>query len=306
MRALAILCLLAGVARAGHSTVVVMSDPELGSALQVALQGRGIAIATVPRPGGALRLERAAAAQRAAIDFGADAAVWIDLDVGSVEVCAVSSDGRYFRHAPLPDESPRVVAAIATSLLDELLAPPEANAPHVAVDVHVDVGGAPAPLAGPPAVIAGPPQVVAAAAPLPARGLHEREALLGFGVQVSPVTAAAELSLSFPVNEAYRFAFVGGLGELVWDSDHDLVYMGAAEVRHVGLGVRHLDLGVQAGVAYADEGSSGTLAFLGLPLRYAFDSPSGELTVAFVPVIASDGRDTVPGAYATLGWELPL
>src|SRR5438128_893957 len=139
MRALIILLLLAGVAHAGHSTVVVMTDPELGSALQSALSGRGVAIATVQKPGGALRLERAAAAQRAAIEFGADAALWIDLDIGSVEVCAVSSDGRYFRHAPLPDGSPRVFAAIATSLLDELLAPPEAGAPQIAVNVDVHV-----------------------------------------------------------------------------------------------------------------------------------------------------------------------
>ena len=304
MRALAILILLAGVAHAGHSTVVVMSDPEVGAALQGALSGRGVAIATVPKPGGALRLERAAAAQRAAIDFGADAAVWIDFDIGSVEVCAVSSDGRYFRHAPLPDESPRVVAAIATSLLDELLAPPEAAMPHVAVDVHVDVSGVPAPVAGPAVVVAGPP-MVAAAAPLPARGLHEHQALLGLAVQVSPVTAGAELSLSFPLSEAYRFAVIGGAGEAIWDSDHDVVFMGAAEVRHVGLGVSHLDLGVQTGVAVADE-SNGTIAFLGLPLRYAFDGPSGELTVAFVPLFATDGRELVPGAYATLGWELPL
>ena len=59
-------------------------------------------------------------------------ASWIDAN----DVCVVSADGAYFRHTPLPaDASPRVFAAIATSLLDELLAPPTVN-----VDVNVDIG----------------------------------------------------------------------------------------------------------------------------------------------------------------------
>src|SRR5437763_8351889 len=126
-------------AYAGHSTVVVMTDParagELGSALQLALSGRSVAIASMPPPGGVLRLDRAAAAQRAAVHLGADAALWIDLAPDATEVCAVSSDGRYFRHAPLAEPSSRAFAAIATSLLDELLAPPEG----VNVDVSVSV-----------------------------------------------------------------------------------------------------------------------------------------------------------------------
>ena len=295
--------LLTGVAHAGHSTVVVMSDPELGSALQVALSGRGVAIATVSKPGGALRLERAAAAQRAAIDFGADAAVWVDFDVGAVEVCAVSSDGRYFRHAPLPDESPRVFAAIATSLLDELVAPPEAGVPQVAVnvDVHVNTPGPAGPI-DPFAAPGAPPGIVAT--PFEPR-LHTDHALLGIGVQVSPVSAMAEVQISFPISPAYRFALLGGLGELTMDHDHDLIGMGALELRHVGLGIQHFDLGMQAGVAVADE-PDGTIVFAGLPLRYTWDGPGGGLQLALVPVIATDGHDTIPGAYATLGWELPL
>ena len=56
----------------------------------------------------------------AALAVGADAALIDDRDV-----CVVSADGRSFRHAPLGDASPRMFAAVATSLLDELIAPPE-------------------------------------------------------------------------------------------------------------------------------------------------------------------------------------
>ena len=124
---------------ASASTVVVLSDPgnapALGSALQVMLAGRGVAIATLPAPQGGLRLDRAASAQHAALSFNADAALWIYSDAGATEVCAVSADGRYFRHAPLPvgeGDTPRMFAAIATSLLDELLSPDVVD-----VDVHV-------------------------------------------------------------------------------------------------------------------------------------------------------------------------
>src|SRR5262249_55327398 len=64
--------------------------------------------------------------------------------------CAVSADGRYFRQSQLPEGSPRMFATIATSLLDELLAPPEGDL-AINVDVQVNVGGQPvATLPGPP------------------------------------------------------------------------------------------------------------------------------------------------------------
>src|SRR5580698_3979074 len=126
-----------GVAHAGRTTIVVMADPtragELDSALQVTLAERDVVIASARAPEGALRLARAAVAQRVAVSLGADAALWIDHEAESIEVCVVSPDGSYFRHAPIATEAPRAFAEIAASLLDELFAPPGV------VNVHVDV-----------------------------------------------------------------------------------------------------------------------------------------------------------------------
>src|SRR6476659_2221923 len=107
--------LLAAVTTAHAERVVLLADPgqgaELHSALQVALVG--VEITDMAPPQGPLRLDRAASAQRVAVSVGADAAVWIDGEAN--DVCAVSADGRSFRHAPLPqDPRARVFAAIAT------------------------------------------------------------------------------------------------------------------------------------------------------------------------------------------------
>jgi hypothetical protein len=133
MRTLVVLCILASVpARAG--TIVVMEDnADLGAALEVALANRPVEVVLVSAPSGQLRLDRAASAQRAALEASADAAVWIDFEgLETIEVCALSADGQHFRHAPITEVSPRIFAAVATSLLDELVAPPE-------LDVHVNV-----------------------------------------------------------------------------------------------------------------------------------------------------------------------
>src|ERR1051326_1980950 len=98
---LLVLCVAAATAHAG-TRVVLFTDPADAGALQVALAGRGTEIATLPAPDGALRLDRAAAVQRGAMDARAVAGVWIESDPGATEVCVVSSDGKLFRHAPLP------------------------------------------------------------------------------------------------------------------------------------------------------------------------------------------------------------
>ena len=139
MRALtiSIVVAMAGAAHAG-TRIVVMTDPDDAAALQVALAGRGAEVAPLPEPEGALRFDRAAAAQRTAVAQQATAAVWIEQDPGTAEVCVVSADGRVLRNAPLPIDvgSPRVFAAIAVSLLDELLTPP--------IEVHVELAPMPA------------------------------------------------------------------------------------------------------------------------------------------------------------------
>jgi hypothetical protein len=121
-----------------ESRIALMAndEPELHAALQVVLGGRDFAIVDLPPPDGPLSLDRAAEVQRSALRVRAGAGIWIEYDAGDAEVWVVSVSGRYIRHAPLPAGSgPRVFAAIATSLLDELLAPPEAV---TVLDDHVE------------------------------------------------------------------------------------------------------------------------------------------------------------------------
>lgn len=289
---------------ASASTVVVLSDPQnapaLGSALQVTLAGRGVAIATLPAPDGALRMDRAAAAQHAAISFNADAALWIDRDVDATEVCVVSADGRFFRHAPLPvgeGDTPRMFAAIATSLLDELLSsePP----PAVDVDVHVHVGPSGAPSVTP--VIA---QQAFVPQPLESRA-HMNETLVEVGPMISPLSYGAEFGVTFPVGDAFRLGAAGGLSVLPGDANHIL---GDAEVelRHVGRGRHHFDVGPVAGGAELLDHNDAAVVFAGARLAYAWERASSNTSVSLVPLITHSGNDTFPGIYASLRWGFGL
>jgi hypothetical protein len=124
-RTLVLLLALGSSVADANSRVVVMTDADDAAAVQVALAGRGIDIQIVAAPQGDLRLDRAAAAERAAVEQHAAAAVWIDAVPGSTTACVVSADGEVFRDAPLPlvEGSPRMFAAIAVSLLDEVFTP---------------------------------------------------------------------------------------------------------------------------------------------------------------------------------------
>jgi hypothetical protein len=312
---------LATAAEAGHSTVVVMSDPaqvgELGAALQVALAGRGYAIASSAQPSGPLRLDRAAAAQRAAVELDADAALWIDHEPGSTEVCAVSADGRVFRHVPISgdagDSSPRMFAAVATSLIDELVSPPESAT--VGVDVHVDIEAtAPpgievprAPSALPPLGVA-PANTVISAATMPVRA---HRTLMEVGAMVSPYSAGLEAEIAWPLSPAYRVGVMAG-GELLLANSHKVpVYNGAVELRRVSEGTHHFDLGFLGGFAYTQEQLSDftrehKIVYGGLRLSYTWEAGSSGISVSLVPLVGSDGKDTVPVAYGAVRWELPL
>jgi len=305
---------------ASASTVVVLSDPgnapALGSALQVTLAGRGVAIATLPAPEGGLRLDRAASAQHAALSFNADAALWIDSDAGATEVCAVSADGRYFRHAPLPvgeGDTPRMFAAIATSLLDELLSP---DAPAVDVDVHVHVD----PHGGPPGVVVAPgmqqampgmPQGMmmeqAIRAPVDGRPLMDRT-LFEIGPMISPLTIGAELGLMVPVGDAWRLGGSGSFNALLFPSASESVLASfAGELRHVGRGRRHFDIGAVGGLALAPERSSDSAPYAGARLAWSWDSAGHGRSLSIVPVLfAPKASEVFPGVYASYRWEIPL
>ena len=296
MRAIVVaLGLLVWVNVASASTVVVLSDPQaapaLGSALQVTLAGRGVAIATLPAPDGMLRMDRAAAAQHAAIAFNADAALWIDRDADATEVCAVSADGRFFRHAPLPvgeGDTPRMFAAIATSLLDELLT---TEPPAVDVDVHVHVGPGGAPSVTPIAVQQALPM------PLERRANMDRT-LVEIGPMVSPLSYGAELGVTFPVGEAYRFGVGSAINVLPGDANH-ILGVAELELRHVGRGLHHFDVGPVAGGAELLDHNDSAIVFAGARLAYAWEHEGTNRSISLVPLFLTDGKDYVPGIYAS-------
>lgn len=315
---------------ASASTVVVLSDPgnapALGSALQVTLAGRGVAIATLPAPQGGLRLDRAASAQHAALSFNADAALWIDSDAGATEVCAVSADGRYFRHAPLPvgeGDTPRMFAAIATSLLDELLTP---DAPAVDVDVHVHVdphgpGGPVVATVDPPLGSPGVPSMVPMAAPgLAAPDLQQamrapldgrpfmNRTLFEIGPMLSPLTIGAEVGLMVPVGDAWRLGGSGSFNALLFPSTSESVLASfAGELRHVGHGSHHFDIGAVGGLALAPERMSDSAPYAGARLAWSRDGAGHGSSLSIVPLLfLPKASEMFPGIYASYRWEIPL
>jgi hypothetical protein len=307
MRAtLLILTLLGSVANA-NTRVVVMTNPDDAAAMQVALAGRGADIAVVPAPEGALRLDRAAVAQREAMSAQAIAGVWIEQEPGETEVCVVSSDGHVFRHAPLPieDASPRVFAAIATSLLDEVLAPPAE--PNINVDVNVSVGGASTPSAAAAPLNYGGPGMLPVIATASAEPVRANRTLLEVGPMLTPVSTGIELGLAFPVAPRWRVA-VGGIANVTFIYQPRPLLGALGEVRHVGLGRRHFDIGVGGGVAATD--TTQPVAVATVRLGMTWEGPGHGVNISIVPALVMPLNDpttqVVPGIFGSVRWELAL
>jgi hypothetical protein len=317
-----------GVARAGNTTVVVMADPEraaaLDSALQVTLSGRDVVIASSAAPEGALRLARAAAAQHTAVSLKADAALWVDREGGSIEVCAVSPDGGYFRHAPIASESPRAFAEIAASLLDELFAPPEGVNVHV--DVHVDgelAGATTLPIATAPPVV--PPPALAPSNEVATSAWELRPRASHVLMEVGPTmafiaggyAAGIEGEIAVPLTSWLRLG-VGGhlltgltsqaaLPVAGPESTFSAIYDVFGELRATGAGRRHVDLGLIGGFVPSN-GIDPNLVEVGGRLSYTWDGPLSGISVSLVPCVIHSALYQYTGgaAFATLRWELPL
>jgi hypothetical protein len=311
MRVALLLALLSSVAVAG-TRVVVMTDAARADALQVALAGRRVDVATQQSsPDGALLLDRAAVVQRAALAADADAGIWIDLDATGAEVCVVSADGRYLRHAPLPSNAmPRVFAAIATSLLDELLAPPEGG-PQVSVDVHVDMQ---------PGVVAPDALPVAAFAPPAAATELEpprwRRTLVEIGPTISTASVGLEAEIAFPVTRSLRVGAFGGVSHL-FDGFADEVsgsalYDGGLELRYVGRGTTHFDIGVAGGLASAidDNMERDTGGFFALRLSAVREYERTAVSLSLSPMVLFDflgqANQSSFGLMGSLRIEIPI
>jgi hypothetical protein len=308
--AFALLIALCSVASAGER-IVVMTGDELSSALELSLSSRHVGVATAATPEGSLRLDRAAAAQHAAMASDAGASVWIDAG----DVCVVSADGVYFRQAPLPaNTTPRVFAAIATSLLDELLAPPEGYN----VAINVDVRGTPVATAAPVLAVA---PVALPASPIIATldtidQARWKRTLVEFGPTLSPSSYGMELELAFPVMPNLRVGALGGVSHL-YDGLRDdiagtMMYDAALEVRYVGRGETHFDVGLAGGVINGDTGGGDkdTGGFAALRFSYTKEYASSAVSFSVAPMLLFDfrgqGDDKNFGIMTSLRLELPI
>src|SRR5262249_51166656 len=207
----------------------------------------------------------------------------------------VSADGKQFRHAPLPiaDSTPRVFAAIATSLLDEIMMPPP-DAPNVNVDVHVDVNGVPVALGNTPSA---PPPRVAVADPAPTlappgdavaesrpeddtyvRGNH---LLFEIGPMLSPLSIGVEAELTYPITEQFRIGAMVGINDLFTES-HDVLFVADGEIRRVGRGRTHNDIGLVGGIATP---SYDPVQFIGFRLERVWEGDSRGTALSIVPLL---------------------
>jgi hypothetical protein len=290
---------------ASADAIVVMAEPQaqLDSALRVVMVPRRVDVIGAPVPAGALRLERAAVAQRAAMQLGAHAAVWID----DAEVCAVTADGRDFRHAPFPAEaaSPRAFAAIATSLLDEMISP-EPWAQGFDVNVTVTPHGDRVAAVGPPMLDAPGLTTTVVTAAEPDVRAHSGRVLVEVGPMLSPLTAGLQGAASFSISHAWRFGGTAAINKTL-DGDYTLGVF-STELRHVGRGrAKHWDIGFEGG--WAGDGTD-NVGFAGCRLARTWELSSTAVSLAFTPMLFKPltGTDDgpFPAIYTSLRWQVPL
>ncbi len=297
--------ILATANGAGADSVVVMAGPEHAAAMQVVLAGRGTVVASLPAPWGQMRLERAAAAQRAAAQSGADAAVWIE----EGDICAVTSDGHDFRHAPFPVEaaSPRAFAAIAMSLLDEMIAPaPWTTNLNVNVNVSFPDGGTGAPrvaFAGPPGTAA--PEVFAGAGPRKRKNAGRY--MVEIGPMLSPLTVGVEGSFLLPMSQTWQLGFTGAVNQS-FDGNY-VIGVAGAEMRRLGAGLeRHWDVGLIGGYAAPD--GDDAVVYGGARIARTWELSKSALSLGLSPILfastSGNNPPLMPGVWSSLRWQFAL
>lgn len=273
MRSLLFLFALALPASAHADSVLVMASDDaahqLGDALRTMLAGRGVSITSMPSPSGTVPLERAAAAQRAAHEVGARAAVWIEAG----EVYAVTADGQSIRHAPLLD---------ATGLVGELVAPPAHRAAHA-----------------PQVATASRPVDAAAqgdaAEPLPGRA-HPDRIQLEIGTMGSPVSLGAEAGISFPLSPVWRIAAMGSLQRSFVSTDK--MGLAAFELRHAGIGAPRWDVGPMLGALFTN--GEDPIALVGGRFGGTWELGRTSVSLSILPVIMARHDERIGTQVA--GW----
>src|SRR5262249_54799360 len=157
------------------------------------------------------------------------------------------------------------------------------------VDVHVDVGvpAATAVAADPmPHVMAAPGLTFAAPVPLPSTPDEEvvrsRRTLFEFGPMLSPLTGGAEAEIAFPISQRIRLGAMGALNALFTHPDQ-MLYIGAGELRYVGSGRQHNDIGLLGGVATPGYEPA---AFVGFRLERVWEGAAHGIGLSLNPVLA--------------------
>ncbi len=277
---------------------------EIGRELRVAMAERGARVLAGEAPWGDSALERAADAQASARRMGAVAAVWAESGVSGAELHAVGTAGSQVRHAPLPGPiealAPRVVATVAASLVDELLAAELTTrraAATVTVRVETGIDAAPAPL----------PASAPSFAPAPARWT------LAVGAFHGSDSSGLELHVNRRVLASGKLGVWGTLGRMRSDGGWAISWLGFAISGSAGdaAGVS-LEYGVFAAASLAGTHTSDALdmaytagvggTLLGARVGLGFPvNPEWRLRLDASGALATFyGKGTIPGWLSVL------
>jgi hypothetical protein len=123
---------------------------------------------------------------------------------------------------------------------------------------------------------------------------------------LSPFSAGLEIEVAFPVGERLRFGAIGAINSLLWTDTPHGVFVGALELRRVGRGMAHNDLGLVAGAAWVTAESGVTVPMAGVRLQRKWEMERSALSISLVPVVAFLEGKPFPGLYSSLRWDLPI
>ncbi len=208
----------------GAQILWLASGPETPAqvdALAVELAARGAAVRFTARPPGATVGVRADAARSIARAQGADAALWLEPEAdGSRSVRAAAVDSELTAWAPIPiGADARVLALIAVSVLDDLLAEPAPATPEVTIHLRVPAGRRLATPSPPPEVAAteaAPREVLSL--PGVARGPQARDLYLELGASFAVVAGGGTFAAGFYPHPNVRLDF-RARATYVWIAD---------------------------------------------------------------------------------------
>jgi hypothetical protein len=140
--------------------------------------------------------------------------------------------------------------------------------------------------------------------------------LLEVGLTLSPSSYGVEAELAVPVTPHLRAGLIGGVSQLYDGIRDDIagtaLYDVAGELRYVGSGTTHFDVGLAGGAltGTAMDYSRDTGGFAALRFSYVRELPSTSVSVSIAPMVLFDfrgqGNDKNLGVMASLKLGLPI